>query len=478
MHSESRSPSVRPPCLRRPNLPSSRNFLVFPVQLGQTKSSVEAFPFTTYPTFDLKARYSFDPTMSQEIDDIWIDSASYYKQKQSPQHEFIIFSVTTYNGMRNYISLDRNIYFQGSSSFIGRNKMGPPAQDRFHVSHYGDVESLASRYGEGKPKNRSMHLEQVDFESRAFSFAQLVVLASTVGEWEPCYKLNSNDRWFANLVWESIFRVFNDGIIRHNRYSTIRGRFKGFKSGDHGYLEKVVQKYKVDLVEFEKGLGEEPDAISVDSWCDRKDPVITSTRVGVEQVQATDTPVPPEQSRPPPKQELRISNSLSVPRPRSTGKDRASKTERTSAPSTCASSNWTVASTSIGSLLSTRTNKELPGLPSGSIYSHLPRPRAKSVQGIKRIHRTIMTGSSDNIAMVPDTHVTHGSLNTGSLHETPLPSQAPRVFSWVELDHNSHIGYRRAKNNIHQLGMAYMPLPSSNQTRIARGHLKPRERTL
>ncbi|CAE6459536.1 unnamed protein product [Rhizoctonia solani] len=247
---------------RRPKFRNTRdrNFLVLPVQLGQKRSPLDAFPFTSYTTIDLKTRYVLDPNLTQEVDEVWVDAGSYYKQKQGQQHEFIIFSVTSTTGMQNFIALDRNVHAKGWASLLFQGgKSGPPAQDYFHISHYADIGSLISHCGNTASEELCTHVEQVAFEPKAFSFPQLVVLASTVSESCPSYQLGAtNCYWFASLIWECMFNVFAEGVTRHKKNTEERGRFRGLKiQGAHGNFEEVVEKYKKDIAEFSRNLTDE-----------------------------------------------------------------------------------------------------------------------------------------------------------------------------------------------------------------------------
>ncbi|CAE6421948.1 unnamed protein product [Rhizoctonia solani] len=357
----SRAPTLSSTCsnTRRQKFPTSRNFVVFPVQLGQPKSPLEAFPFTSYTTIDLKARHSYDPNLAQEVGKIWVDTASYYKQKQSPQHEFIIFSVTTSDGMQNFIALDRNVQVPGSSGLIPRsNKNGPPAQDYFHVSHYADMESLINHCGHATSEDLCSHVEQVAFEPQAFSFAQLVVLASAISESCPSYQLNAtNCYWFASLIWECMFDVFRGGVLRHKKLSEERGRFRGLKiQGKHENFQQVVQKYKNDFFEFTRGLGD--DATSVLEHRSRKMSTLTYNRPEMERVHAGNTLAPPTESS-----RSRTVSTAGAPRPQATRKEQDPRAERTRATSLCPTSR----PQDPAGRLSASINKELPSLPSGAL---------------------------------------------------------------------------------------------------------------
>jgi hypothetical protein len=205
----------------------------------------------------------YDRSLARGIDDIWVDTANYYKQRQSSRHEFIIFSVASGTGMQNFIALDRNGYIQGSSGLggSGKNKLSFPAQDYFHVSHYGEMESLATHCGRNAPKSQYTHVEHVGFANGALPFAQLLVLVNTVSEWEPGYKSTTNDHWFAGLIWECLIGIFESGIVRRKRFSNERGRLKGPKTkGHYEEYHQVTDKYRDDVVTFKSGLGDDVSA--------------------------------------------------------------------------------------------------------------------------------------------------------------------------------------------------------------------------
>ncbi|KAF8747868.1 hypothetical protein RHS01_11225 [Rhizoctonia solani] len=305
---------------RRHKFSADRNFVVFPVQLDQRdqpKSPHEAFPFTSYTTTDLKLRHSYDPHLAKDVDKIWVSTASYYKQKQSPQHEFIVFSVTGSNGMQNFIALDRNVNVKGSGALISRNgKNGPLAQDYFHVSHYGDMTSLINHCGHTNSEETCSHVEQIVFGQKSFSFANSL-------SW-PAPS--------ASLIWECIFDMFSEGVIVHTRNTDERGRYKGVKvQGNHNNFQEVVQRYKNDLLEFTRAVRD--DAMSAIERRSRRFSTMTAIQPEVEK---DITRIPPTDSH----RSRRVSTATTlavpeaVPRPQapSSEKDRRSehrKSERT-----------------------------------------------------------------------------------------------------------------------------------------------------
>ncbi|KAJ1300117.1 hypothetical protein OPQ81_002597 [Rhizoctonia solani] len=357
----SRAPTIasssRP---RRAKFSTSRNFVVFPVQLGQAKSPLEAFPFTSYTTIDLKTRHSYDPNLAQDVDEIWVETANYYKQKQSPQHEFIIFSVIGKNGMQNFIALDRNVHTKGSANLISRGgKNGPPAQDYFHVSHYADMESLINHCGNTTSEDLCTHVEQVAFERKAFSFAELVVLASTISEACPSYQLSAtNCYWFASLIWECMLDVFRGGVARHNKLTEERGRFRGIKiQGNHSNFQGVVDKYKNDVVEFMKGLRD--DAISVVDRRSRRFSALLPDPSEYDEKSSTSSITTAESRRPRTVSTVALGTSASVSRAQVSGPEKDRKSERARATSLCPTSKSQDPTTR----LSASMNKDLPSLP-------------------------------------------------------------------------------------------------------------------
>ncbi|KAG8732607.1 hypothetical protein FRC11_012309 [Ceratobasidium sp. 423] len=158
--------------------------------------------------------------------------------------------------MQNLVALDRNVQTAGSigsSGLIpGSNRNGPPAQDFFHVSHRGDIQSFLQPCGEKTFKDLCIHIEQVEFEVEVFTFSELVVLASTISEWRPTYQLNNtNCYWFASLIWRCMLILFKDGLKKRTKYSNQQGRFKGIKiQGSHDNLDKVAKKCRANIREL------------------------------------------------------------------------------------------------------------------------------------------------------------------------------------------------------------------------------------
>ncbi|KAJ1300042.1 hypothetical protein OPQ81_011162 [Rhizoctonia solani] len=449
---------------------SSRNFVVFPVQLGQKRSPLDAFPFTTYSITDIKTRHSCDPNLSQHIGEIWVETASYYKQKQNPQHEFIIFTVTTSGGLRNVIALNREVHVAGSSGLIGRHKSGTIAQDYFHISHYGEVDSLAKHCGRVTPNNRFIQIEQVDFESKAFSFSQLLVLASTINEREPSYKLSRNDRWFASLVWECILELMGSGIIRHGKYCDKRGQSKEPKVRRHyENFEEVLQKYRDDMVEFEKGLRDDIDVMGLDSGHSQKVPSVMSNRRGVGKTPAATTSASPTETHRPLRVAFSTAAPLRISHPSSIGTEKDRKSERTRVSSTCTSSNWTITSTSTDTFLSARMNKELPSLPVGVSGLQFSRPRARSTQGLIRSHTSNGSDSNARVRTFRNSLVMptayHGK-------EAAAPPPYSPLENWIDIGSEGYFGSSPAENRLEKFGTECNPRSIRSRSRIAQGHLK------
>ncbi|CAE6454468.1 unnamed protein product [Rhizoctonia solani] len=412
------STSTAAPSHRRHKFSAERNFVVFPVQLdqrGQPKSPHEAFPFTSYTTIDLKTRHSYDPHLAKDVDNIWVRTASYYKQKQSPQHEFIIFSVTGNNGMENFIALDRNVNVKSSSALISRSgKNGPLAQDYFHVSHYGDMKSLINHCGHTTSEDTCSHVEQVVFGQKSFSFAQLVVMASTISEVCPGYQLGAtNCYWFASLIWECIFNLFGDSVTVHTRNSEERGKYKGLKiQGNHGNFQEVVQKYKSDFLDFTRALRD--DAMSVVDRRSRRYSTMTFNPPEVEK--DTSARAPPTESH----RSRRVSTATilaapdNVPRTQVSNSERDRKPERTRAVSLCPSNQ----SQERTSRLSASMNKDLPSLPPSASDSQTSRPRPRPAGDSRRNSRASIRESAFLPVSVPDTIPSdHGYSDVGKYLE-------------------------------------------------------------
>ncbi|CAE6457556.1 unnamed protein product, partial [Rhizoctonia solani] len=364
---------------------------------GQKRSPLDAFPFTSYTTIDLKTRYVLDPNLTQEVDEVWVETASYYKQKQSPQHEFIIFSVTSTSGMQNFIALDRNVNVKGSASLVSRGgKSGPPAQDYFHISHYADIGSLISHCGNTASEELCTHVEQVAFEPKAFSFPQLVVLASTVSESCPSYQLGAtNCYWFASLIWECMFNVFAEGVTRHKKNTEERGRFRGLKiQGAHGNFEEVVEKYKKDIAEFSRNLTDE--ATIVMNRRSRRMSALPSNPPDFEK--DSNAPAASMESR----RSRAISTvttlgaSATAPRAQVTG-EQDRKAERSRATSMCPSTT----SKDTGSRLSASINKDLPSIPPSTVASQPPRSLTHPIDDRRRGSKA-MSGYNFDVGTLPD----------------------------------------------------------------------------
>ncbi|CUA69519.1 hypothetical protein RSOLAG22IIIB_08530 [Rhizoctonia solani] len=379
---------------------STRNFLVFPVQLDHRKSPSEAFPFTSYTTTDLEFRHHYDPNLSQGLGDIWVKTASYYKQKQNPQHEFIVFSVATSSGMQNFMALDRNVSVQGSSTLLSRsNKNAPMAQDYFHISHYGNIESLINHCAHTTSEDMCTHVEQVVFGRKEFSFAELLVLANTVSNSCPSYQLDAaNCYWFASLIWECMLGEFEKGMIIHKKHSDDRGRFKGFRiQGNHSNFVQVMQKYKEDIAQFKN------DVLSVGDRRSRKMSTMTHNRPDLEKLHASNGLVPPVDTS----RSRTVSTSSTVSsanghRSQVTEKENKGRSDRTRANSMYPS----VKSQDPSARLS--LNKDLPSLPPSAPTHQPPRSRTHPVDDRRRDSRVIASDHDIFSAPLPDA-VTKGS---------------------------------------------------------------------
>ncbi|KAJ1300034.1 hypothetical protein OPQ81_011154 [Rhizoctonia solani] len=259
--------------------------------------------------------------------------------------------------MQNFIALDRNVHTKGSANLISRGgKNGPPAQDYFHVSHYADMESLINHCGNTTSEDLCTHVEQVAFERKAFSFAELVVLASTISEACPSYQLSAtNCYWFASLIWECMLDVFRGGVARHNKLTEERGRFRGIKiQGNHSNFQGVVDKYKNDVVEFMKGLRD--DAISVVDRRSRRFSALLPDPSEYDEKSSTSSITTAESRRPRTVSTVALGTSASVSRAQVSGPEKDRKSERARATSLCPTSKSQDPTTR----LSASMNKDLP----------------------------------------------------------------------------------------------------------------------
>lgn len=261
---------LQPARLNSNTLPhSARNYLIFPIQMDDSTSQSSAQSFSSYSTADMKERLMRQPDLADHTRTIWIEVATFYKQTESPQHEFIIFSVRdqTNPHLRNYIALDRNV--RGPrKGLIGlmpwnrqsKDKDSTLAEDRFHVSHHGDLPPLlrhcAWNVHSCKP------IEHLYFGQGLLGLDQLVVLASTTTRFRPQYTMNQyHCYWFANTMWECIIKIagkaLTEGSLSRPKPSTKRWKFKGIKilSSQHrSHLDDIMLDYKEKLGEFSSAL--------------------------------------------------------------------------------------------------------------------------------------------------------------------------------------------------------------------------------
>ncbi|KAF8726590.1 hypothetical protein RHS02_08140, partial [Rhizoctonia solani] len=460
-HPNEPTPTLRVPTPHRRRKPSTpRNFLVFPVQLDQPRPSLEAFPFTTYSAFDLKARHMYDRNLARGLDDIWVDAANYYKQRQSSRHEFIIFSIASgATGMQNFVALDRNGYIQGSSGLggSGKNKLGLPAQDYFHVSHYGDMKALANHCGRNTPKTQYTHVEHIGLATRALPFSQLLVLVNTISDWEPAYKSTTNDHWFAALIWECIIGIFASGIVRRKRFSEDRSRLKGLKvTVNQDEYQRVAKKYQDDLVIFNNGIEANTKKAEVPDDPDS----------GGDQI--SNDLVPPGEPNQRPKSPYLIITSINAPRAKITREGRIRQLERTRATSLHVNSKDSNAPSTIDPYLYKRLNKKLPSLPPDAVPD-IPRSRAKSLNNSMRGQKRVDTRG--DLPEFSNFHYDKNELRQAQ--RPPLPPQTTREFSWIKVESGECNGDGQSRRP----RTAYSLPPAGNITRIPQGHLKQRTKS-
>ncbi|KAL5634307.1 hypothetical protein ACGC1H_002396 [Rhizoctonia solani] len=214
-------------------LPIEYNLFLFPEGLGSRRASLNPSPYSRFNTFEMGTKYYRDSNSdwAEQERMIWIQSASYYKQKQIPQHEFIIFSIKSINGSRNCIALDR-VAESATKVFAEAqdNRHDLTCHDYFYVSHSNDLGTLINHCGSATSNDQCMHVEKVTFEDGAFLFVQLIDLAVAISSAEPNYGPNTtNSYWFSGLAWECMLKLSCHGIQKHKKCSDERGRLRGVR---------------------------------------------------------------------------------------------------------------------------------------------------------------------------------------------------------------------------------------------------------
>lgn len=234
----------------------ARNYIIFPIQMDDPHYQPSSPPLSSYSTADIKDRHMMQPDLAEHVQTIWVDAAIFYKQTKNPQHEFIVFSVRDQKNpnLHNFVALDRNVRVRkGLIGFRPWNRKAKDdvnlAEDRFHVSHRGDLPPLL-KYCAWEVSGCNS-VEHIAFGQGAFTLAQLLVLASTTTQFRPQYSLSQyHCYWFANSIWECITMITNQAVAGR---STARATLKGIQvltASFRSHVEDILLDYDRKLKEF------------------------------------------------------------------------------------------------------------------------------------------------------------------------------------------------------------------------------------
>lgn len=245
-----------------------RNLDIFPSELGSSARSKQALhqPIQ-YTLSQLKTIFERAYRDEDHFENIYISSAQYCKQKDDPQHEFLLLEVRDQKvpKISNFLVLDRSVQTPiGTYTAISTSiSSHTPAHDRLRVSCYGDKDLLIKQCSLG-PYDV---LENLVFPSYSWStpflLYELVILALETSKARIMYNLMSAQCfWFASCVWECIQKLQPESRRDKDPEKDTRGRFGNFFRQDVKAIEvdDVLYRARLEITQFRMDLARGKEA--------------------------------------------------------------------------------------------------------------------------------------------------------------------------------------------------------------------------
>lgn len=209
----------------------NRCFEIFPLGIGPLGTSAPPNLFNLRQIYDaLTNRY--DPCA--HVEDIFVKSATYCKQNEGSQHEFILLAVADRQApqFENFLVLDRtsDVPTRKSSQHV-KGILSPsysakPAKDRLMVSYDANCQNLLE-YCNLTPCTR---LEELDFSKSQLRLCELVTIAYVASRQHIEYHvLTAQCFWFAGLVWDCINQLHPETrpvVLDRSRRGAFRSWFR------------------------------------------------------------------------------------------------------------------------------------------------------------------------------------------------------------------------------------------------------------
>ncbi|KAG9074735.1 hypothetical protein FRC06_010497, partial [Ceratobasidium sp. 370] len=169
-------------------------------------------------------------TPGDHVEHIYVKSAEYCKQREKPQHEFILITVETREDprFRNYLILYRTSSLPAdkiAQHFVQTIIPGISAQarDRLSISYDGTLKSLLEHCSLSKYSV----LETLEFQKMSFLLYELVTLSRAASDRHRTYSTLSNHGRYASLVWHCTRQLLPATTLTHTLHTekNFRGKF-------------------------------------------------------------------------------------------------------------------------------------------------------------------------------------------------------------------------------------------------------------
>ncbi|KAG8703781.1 hypothetical protein FRC08_002635 [Ceratobasidium sp. 394] len=208
----------------------SRNRHIFPAGFGaQNLSKGDPIEFTLPHLEDILIQQH---TPDDHVEHIYVKSAEYCKEREKPQHEFILITVETREDprFRNYIVLDRTSSLPADKiaqhfvQTISPSLSSAQARDRLRISYDGTLKPLLEHCSVSKYRI----LETLEFQKMSFLLYELVALSRAASDRHRTYNTLSNQcYWYASLIWDCTRQLLPAATLKHTLHTekNLRGKF-------------------------------------------------------------------------------------------------------------------------------------------------------------------------------------------------------------------------------------------------------------
>ncbi|KAG9121152.1 hypothetical protein FRC07_003020 [Ceratobasidium sp. 392] len=207
-----------------------RNRHIFPPGFGISSRPIsDPIEFTLPHLEDILIQQH---TPDDHVEHIYVKSAQYCKERDKPQHEFILVTVETAEDprLRNYLILDRTSSLPADKvaqhfvQAISPCSSSAQAKDRLRISYDGTLKPLLDHCSLSKYRV----LETLEFKRMSFLLYELVALSRAASDRHRAYNTLSNQcYWYASLIWDCTRRLFPAATLTHTLHTekNIRGKF-------------------------------------------------------------------------------------------------------------------------------------------------------------------------------------------------------------------------------------------------------------